>query len=136
MLETLIKNGQLIYGKLILADAFQIWGTHPRAESYYHVYSLWLDEKKLPGSYFDGFLLSKDTVFLTEAFLEIKQDCGILLQTELVQISLLTHAKRSLSTMTQGYVCPKKIEEDKLIYIKTALGQSIITEFEQYIKPF
>jgi hypothetical protein len=51
-------------------------------------------------------------------------------QTQLLLIDLETKRECVLSKVEQGFIIPKKFENDKLIYAKEYHGQGIVKEFE------
>jgi hypothetical protein len=51
-------------------------------------------------------------------------------QTQLLLIDLETRRECVLSKAEQGFILPKKFENDKLIYTKEYYGQGVVKEFE------
>ena len=134
MEEILIQNKSDLIGKLNMIDYLPVHGAPIKADNYYVTFSLTVREKAIDGTFTDRFVLNDKLLFITELVLEKTSDgFAILTGSSLNQINLITCEIKKISNQTNGYVFPKEIEQNKIIYTKNKLGSSAVREFEQDI---
>ncbi len=132
MSNILLTNNQQSIGQLHSCQYISVDGAPVRAELFYQSYQLSLNGIVLEGSYTDKYLIHDSLLFITAIDLDItEQETGILKGTRLLVINLKTLKLIQLSQLENGYVYPKEIEGDKIVYTKQLLNSSALKEFDQ-----
>jgi hypothetical protein len=126
-------NKQTI-GQLDSHQYISVDGASVKADLFYVFYKLSLNKNLIEGDFMDKYLLHDSVLFITAIDVAItEKETGVLKGTRLLAINLETLIVTQLSQLEKGYVYPKEMEGDKIVYTKQLLNSSAIKEFDQSI---
>jgi len=136
MQNIFIKDNTNTLGELSLLDYLPIDGLSIKADMFYILYTLKLNNLKMQGTYSDKFIVIDNILFIMELFVDKTiEGFGIMKGSSLKQIDLNNGNMKSISSLKDGYVYPKSVENNKIIYCKKSLSSSVEHEFEQELLP-
>lgn len=130
-----ILNQQTQIGKLNLSEYIPVSGSHVRAENYFIVYELQMNHSVIPGLFLNHYVLDDTDMFICRIHLHRDDNGdnggGTLDRTEIVRINLTSLSVTVFAQLSCGYIYPRYIENNKLIYTKQHPGNSAVIQYER-----